>query len=65
MAEETKSKTSFWSGLKQQWYKIIWQSPDSVGKQSTAVIAVSLVVGLIIVVLDKIINYGVDFLVNL
>ena len=65
MAEETKSKTSFWSGLKQQWNKIIWQSPDSVGKQSTAVIAVSLVVGLIIVVLDKIINYGVDFLVNL
>lgn len=65
MAEETKSKESFWSGLKKEWGKIIWQSPESVGKQSTAVIAVSLVVGMIIVVLDKIINFGVDFLVNL
>ena len=36
-----------------------------VGKQSAAVIVVSIVVGLIIVVLDMIIQYGVEFLVNL
>lgn len=65
MAEETKSKISFWSGLKAEWNKIIWQSPQNVGKQSAAVIAVSLVVGMIIVILDKIINFGVEFLVNL
>ena len=32
-----------------------------VGKQSAAVIVVSIVVGLIIVVLDMIIQYGVEF----
>lgn len=52
-------------GLKAEFSKIVWPEPKSIGKQSTAVIVLSVVIALIIVVLDMIIQYGVDFLVNL
>lgn len=53
------------SGLKTEFSKIVWPEPQSIGKQSTAVIVLSVVIALIIVVLDMVIQYGVDFLVNL
>ncbi|MEI3340697.1 MAG: preprotein translocase subunit SecE [Eubacterium sp.] len=37
----------------------------SLGKQTLAVIIVSVILGVIIAVLDLAIQYGVDFLVNL
>ena len=53
------------TGLKAEFQKIIWPDAQTVGKQSAAVVALSIVVGLLIVVLDYIIQYGVDFLVKL
>ena len=63
-----KEKTTMsqrFGNLKSEFSKITWPEPKMVGKQSVAVIVTSVVVGLIIVVLDMIIQYGVDFLVNL
>ena len=63
-----KEKTTMsqrFAGLKSEFSKIVWPEPKTIGKQSAAVIVVSIVVGLIIVVLDLIIQYGVEFLVNL
>ena len=62
---EKASKTSWFTGLKAEFDKIIWPDKKSLGRQTTAVVAVSVVLGLIIAVLDVIIKYGVDNLVKL
>ena len=66
MAEQKKSKMSErFAGLKGEFNKIVWAEPKNVARQTTAVIAVSVVVALIIIVVDAVINYGVEFLINL
>ena len=58
-------KTSWFTGLKAEFNKIIWPDKKSLARQTTAVVAVSVVLGLVIALLDFIIQYGVDFLVGL
>ncbi len=58
-------KTSWFEGLKAEFGKIDWPAKEPLAKQTAAVIAVSVVVGLIITILDTFIQYGIDFLVNL
>ena len=58
-------KTSWFTGLKAEFNKIIWPDKQSLARQTTAVIAVSVVLGLLIALMDTVIQYGVDFLVNL
>ena len=65
MADEKKTKSGRFAGLKSEFNKIVWADPKDVSKQTTAVIAVSVVVALIIIVLDAVINKGVNILVNL
>jgi preprotein translocase subunit SecE len=62
---EKAPKTSWFSGLKAEFKKIIWPDKTSLTRQTVAVVVVSVVLGLIIAVLDILIKYGVDFLVNL
>jgi preprotein translocase subunit SecE len=61
---ENAPKKSWYKGLKVEFNKIIWPDKKSLGKQSTAVVAISIVLGLIISLLDTIIKYGIDFLVK-
>ena len=56
-------KESFFSGLSAEFKKIIW--PDNKSLARAAVVAVSVVMGLVIALLDFVIQYGVDFLVGL
>ncbi|MGN0350686.1 MAG: preprotein translocase subunit SecE [Roseburia sp.] len=62
---EKAPKTSWFTGLKAEFQKIIWPDKKSLARQTTAVIAVSVVLGLIIALLDTLVQYGVDFLVSL
>ena len=62
---EKAPKTSWVEGLKAEFKKIIWPTKEDLGRQTVAVIVVSVVVGLMIAVMDALIQYGVDFLVNL
>ena len=66
-AEETGKKTvSTWiDGLKAEFRKIIWPDQKSLVKQTGAVVAVSIVLGVMIAVLDFIFQYGIDILVNI
>ena len=57
-------KESWFTGLLAEFKKIIWPEKQSLVRQTTAVIAVSVVLGLIIALLDFAIQYGVDFLVG-
>ena len=67
MAEKTEKglKKSWFDGLKAEFKKIIWPDRKSLVKQTGAVVAVSIVLGMIIAVLDFIFQYGVDILVNI
>ena len=60
-AEKT-AKPRFFDGLKAEFKKISWPDRQSTFKQSVAVVAISIVLGLIIAVLDYIIQYGVNIL---
>ena len=61
---EKAPKTSWFTGLKAEFAKIVWPEQKSVARQTVAVIAVSVVTGLIIALLDWVIQYGVNFLVG-
>ena len=65
MADEKNTKSGRFTGLKAEFNKIVWADPTDVSKQTTAVVAVSVVVAVIIIVLDAVINKGVNILVNL
>ena len=58
-------KTSWFTGLKAEFRKIIWPTKENVAKETTAVVITSIILGLIIAMLDFIIQYGVNFLVGL
>ena len=64
MSEKTQKK-SWFKGLKSEFKKIIWPDKETLAKQTVAVISVSVVLGAIIALLDFLIQYGVDILVNL
>ena len=67
MAEKTEKslKKSWFDGLKAEFRKIIWPDRKSLVKETGAVVAVSIVLGMIIAILDFIFKYGVDILVNI
>ena len=48
-----------------EFKKIIWPDNKSLARQTGAVVATSVVLGLVIALLDFLIQYGVDFLVGL
>ena len=61
---EKTPKKSWFKGLKAEFKKVIWPDRKSVARQTIAVVSVSVVVGLIIALMDWVIQYGVDFLIG-
>lgn len=57
-------KKSWFEGLKYEFKKIIWPEKKTLGKQTIAVVAVSCVLGVIITIVDVIVQYGIDFLIK-
>lgn len=63
MSNENKApKVKFFDGVKAEFKKIIWPDKDTLLKQSVAVVAVSIVLGVIIALVDTLMQYGVNFL---
>ena len=62
-AEKTK-KTNWFKGLKGEFKKIIWPDRKTLVKETVAVISCSILLGAIIAVVDALIQYGIDFLVQ-
>ena len=62
---EKAPKASWFTGLKAEFQKIIWPDRKSLVRQTIAVVAVSVVTGLIIALLDWMIQYGINFLIGL
>ena len=62
--KQNTSKPSFFKGVKSEFKKITWPDKHSTFKQSVAVVAISVVVGVIIAILDYIIQNGVNILTS-
>ena len=61
---EKTQKKSWFKGLQAEFKKIIWPDKKTLAKQTTAVVAVSVVLGAVIAVIDAILRYGIDLLVR-
>ena len=62
---EKQKRVGFWDGVKAEFKKIVWPDRKSTLKQSVAVGAISVVVGVIIAILDYFIKYGVNILTSI
>lgn len=62
--KETKQKKSWFKGLKAEFNKIIWPDRKSLTKETAAVLAVSVLLGVIIFVVDLVARFGIEFLVK-
>jgi preprotein translocase subunit SecE len=60
---EKAPKKSWFKGLKAEFKKIIWPDTMSVAKQTTAVIVVSVILGVLIKIIDMLIQLGLDFII--
>ena len=60
MSENTKTQ----KGLQAEFKKVIWPDKNTLTKQTTAVVAVSVILGALIAVIDAALKYGIDFLVK-
>ena len=59
-----EKKTSWFKGLKAEFKRIIWPDQKTLVKETTAVVAVSVILGLVISALDFVIRIGIEFLVR-
>ena len=65
MGENTKTqKKSWFKGLKAEFNKIVWPDKKTLARQTTAVVAVSVILGALIAVIDVILRYGIDLLIK-
>lgn len=62
--KETKQKKSWFKGLKAEFNKIIWPDRKSLTKETAAVLAVSVLLGVIIFIVDLVARFGIEFLVR-
>ena len=63
-SKDKSQKTPFFKGLKVEFGKIFWPDKTTLAKQTTAVVSVSVVLGVIIALFDMLVKYGIDFLVR-
>ncbi len=62
---EKQSRPAFFQGVKAEFKKVVWPDRKSTLKQSVAVVAISVVVGVIIAIIDYVAKYGVNFLTSI
>ncbi len=62
MGESSTEKKGFAEGLKAEFKKIVWPNKTTLGKQAVAVTIISVILGLIIALLDTVIQYAINFI---
>ena len=61
----TDKISSWWKGLKSEYSKIVWENRESVTKQTTAVVIITVILGVIIAIVDWLLKNGIDFITKL
>lgn len=68
MAESAKKdkapKKSWFKGLKSEFNKIIWTDSKTVARQTVAVVAITVVLGLVIAILDSAVLEFINLLIK-
>ena len=64
MAKKEAQKKSWFKGLKAEFRKIILTGKETLAKQTAAVVSVSVILGVLIAVVDFLVQNGVDLLVR-
>lgn len=62
---EKKAGSPFFKGVKAEFKKIIWPDRQATLKQSVAVVAISVVLGVVIAILDFVAKNGVNFITSI
>ncbi len=62
---EKQKRPGFFDGVKAEFKKIAWPDRQATLKQSVAVVAISVVVGVIIAIIDYVAKYGINFLTSI
>ena len=67
MSNEMKGSkaSSWWRSVKAQFRRIIWPSKETVARESAVVLCVSVVLGLVIAVLDRVLLQVIDLIIAL
>ncbi len=60
----TEKSKGWFKGLKSEFKKIVWESKESVTRQTIAVVLISLVLGIIITLIDTALQIGIDKLIS-
>ena len=63
--EKKEKKPGFFKGVKSEFKKITWPDKKSTFKQSVAVVSISVVVGVLIAIIDYLVQYGVNYITTL
>lgn len=64
--EKTAKKNgSFFKSLKAEFKRVIWPDKDTIIKETTAVVIVTVVLGVIIALLDFVIKTGLDKIIQI
>lgn len=61
----TVKKVGFFKRVKTEFKKIVWPSREDVTKETFVVVVATIVIGLLIAVIDWLINHGINFWVSL
>ncbi len=62
MSDAAEKKRPFFQGVKAEFKKIVWADRPTLIRQSIAVVAVSVVSGILIAIIDRLLQYGINFL---
>lgn len=60
-----KKKGSFFRSLKAEFKRVIWPDKDTIIKETTAVVIVTVILGAIIALLDFVIKAGLDKIIQI
>ena len=61
---EKTQKKSWFKGLQAEFKKVIWPDKRTLARQTTAVVAVSLILGALIAIIDAILQFGIELLMR-
>ena len=65
MSDKAKTqKKSWFKGLQAEFKKVIWPDKRTLARQTTAVVAVSLILGALIAIIDAILQFGIELLMR-
>ena len=60
--EEKFSFKTWWKGIRSEFKKISWPSRETVVKETGAVIVISVILGLVISLIDTVLQYLLNFI---